>query len=252
MVVNWNVALASGESASLEFLETAAIAYAIARSGYKREAVSGCIAGFLIVTVAAIALGTNVQFVPLHWLQMVTGTILLWFGWNWTKKAVKRQATGKRAGWINDDPLAAEGISLDSTQQEFSQLNFFVMTKSAALEAFEVAVIVITLGLASEAWVEAIGATGIALAVSVFLVVALHPYLVKVPDAFIKLGAGILLCSLGTFWLGEGLGFDWLFGDWAISGLIGLYAIVAWAAIALMSKSMNIPAEANANSTKVS
>lgn len=239
MTVNWSVALATGSSASLEFLETAAIAYAIARSGYKREAIAGCTAGLMIVTAVAIALGSNVRFIPLHWLQIVTGSILLWFGWNWTKKAVKRQATKQRAGWINEDPLEAEGISLESTQQTFSRLNFFVMTKSAALEAFEVAVIVITLGLASNAWVEAISATGIALVGSIVLVVALHPYLTNVPDVFIKLGTGILLCSLGTFWLGEGLGFEWLFGDWAILGLISLYALTAYVSIGFVRKRMN-------------
>ncbi|NEQ96246.1 MAG: hypothetical protein F6K30_05915 [Cyanothece sp. SIO2G6] len=93
----------------------------------------------MIVTILAIALGTNLQLIPLHWLQIVTGTVLLWFGWGWT----------------------------------FSQLNFFIMTKSAALE---------------------------------------------VPDVFIKLGTGILLCALGSFWLGEGLGFDWPFEDWVILG----------------------------------
>ncbi|NET11094.1 MAG: COG4280 domain-containing protein [Symploca sp. SIO2B6] len=248
--MNWSVALATGGSASLDFLETAAIAYAIARSGYRREAIAGCISGLMIVTLVAIALGANVQFIPLHWLQIVTGLILLRFGWIWTKKAVKRQATGQRAGWINDDPLVAEGISLDSAQQGFSRLNFIVMTKSATLEAFEVAVIVITLGLASDAWVEALGATGIALVGSITLVVALHPYLVNVPDVFIKLGAGVLLSSLGTFWLGEGLGFDWPFGDWAILGLIGLYALTAYISINILRKPADIPIEPN--SAKVS
>lgn len=240
MAVNWSVVLAVGGSASLDFLETVAIAYAIARSGFRREAIAGCIAGLSIVTVVAITLGNNLQFIPLHWLQIVTGTILLWVGWNWTKKAVKRQVAGKRAGWISDEPLTAEGIALDTTQQAFSRLTFLVMTKSAAIEAFELAVIVITLGLASNAWVEAIGATGVALVGSIVLVVALHPYLVKVPDVFIKLGAGILLCSLGSFWLGEGLGFDWWFEEWAILGLIGLYSLAASVSIGLMSKPLKL------------
>ena len=243
MSVNWGVALAAGGSASLEFLETAAIAYAIARSGFRREAITGCIVGLLVVTIVAIALGTNVQFIPLHWLQMVTGSILLWFGWGWIKKSVMRQATGRRAGWITEDPLTSEGISLDSSHQGFSRLNFLVMAKSAALEAFEVAVIVITLGLASDAWYEALGATGIALIGAIILVAALHSYLIKVPDVFIKLGAGVLLCALGTFWLVEGLGIDWLVGEWAILGLISLYSLTAVVAISWLRKTMSTSEE---------
>ena len=240
MSINWSVALAAGGSASLEFLETAAIAYAIARSGFRREAITGCIVGLLVVTIVAIALGTNVQFIPLHWLQMVTGSILLWFGWGWVKKSVMRQATGRRAGWITEDPLTSEGISLDSSYQGFSRLNFLVMAKSAALEAFEVAVIVITLGLASDAWYEALGATGIALIGAIILVAALHSYLIKVPDVFIKLGAGVLLCALGTFWLVEGLGIDWLVGDWAILGLISLYSLTAVLAISWLRRRTDV------------
>ncbi len=225
--MNWNVALAAGGSASLEFLETAVIAYAIARSGYKREAIAGCLVGLSIVALAAVALGTNIQVIPLHWLQIVTGAVLLWFGWGWAKKAVQRQASGRRAGWMADDPLAAEAISLETEQPGFSTANFIVMTKSAALEAFEIAVIAITLGIASDAWTEILDAVVLAGLGSVVLVVLLNAYLLKVPDVFIKLGTGVLLSALGTFWLGEGLGWDWYGEDWAILALLGLYSLIA-------------------------
>ncbi|MEM9245422.1 MAG: hypothetical protein AAGA67_06730 [Cyanobacteria bacterium P01_F01_bin.153] len=206
--MNWNVAIAAGGSASLDFLEIVVIAYAIARSGYKREAITGCIFGISIVAIAAVALGTNIQVIPLHWLQIVTGAVLLWFGGGWAKKAVKRQVRGRRAGWMDDDPLTAEAISLDTDQQGFSVSNFVVMAKSAALEAFELAVIAITLGIASNAWYEILGAIGLTFIGSIVVVLALHTYLLKVPDVLIKLSTGILLLSLGTFWLGEGLGWD--------------------------------------------
>ncbi len=100
------------------------------------------------------------------------------------------------------------------------------MSKSSALEAFELAVIIITLGIASNAWYEILGAVGLTFIASVVVVLALHTYLLKVPDVLIKLGTGILLLSLGTFWLGEGLGWDW-YGDWSILGLLGLYSLIA-------------------------
>ena len=225
--MNWNIAIAAAGSASLEFLETAVIAYAIARSGYRREAIAGCLVGISIVAMAAVTLGTSIQVIPLNWLQIVTGAVLLWFGWSWAQKGVQRQASGRRAGWLDDDPLAAEAISLETEQQGFSIANFIVMAKSAALEAFEVAVIAITLGTASNAWYEIFGAVGLAGVGATVLVVALHAYLLKVPDVFIKLGTGILLSALGTFWLGEGLGWEWPLGDWAILGLLSLFSLIA-------------------------
>ncbi|MEM8639738.1 MAG: hypothetical protein AAGG51_13115 [Cyanobacteria bacterium P01_G01_bin.54] len=238
--MNWNVIIAAGGSASLEFLETAVIAYAIARSGYQREAIAGCIVGLSVVALAAIALGTNIQVIPLQWLQIATGAILLWFGWGWAKKAVQRQAKGRRAGWLNDDPLAAEEIVLETEEQPgFNTANFIVMAKSAALEAFEIAIIAITLGIASHAWLEILGAVGLAFLGSIVLVVALHAYLLKVPDVLIKLGTGILLSALGTFWLGEGWGWDWYGGDWAILGLLSLYSLIAVLAIFWLKRSMN-------------
>lgn len=70
----------------------------------------------------------------------------------------------------------------------------------------------IPLGLASGAWNEALSGAALALILTVALVAVLHGYLVKVPDVFLKLGA-VLLLSYGTFWLGEGLGLAWPFGD---------------------------------------
>jgi len=242
MSINWEIAIAAGSSSSLEFLEIATIAYAIAQSGYRREAILGCIVGITTIAIAAILMGTSLQVIPLHWFQLITGAILLWFGWGWVKKSVQRQATGRRAGWLDEDPLAAEGIALDSQKQGFSTLNFLVMAKSAALEAIEIAIIIITLGLASNAWYEALGATGLALVISILIILVLHSYLLKVPDVSIKLGAGLLLSALGTFWLGEGLGWNWLFGDWAILGLVGLYSLIAIASIFWLKRNVNLQA----------
>ncbi|MGD1904301.1 MAG: COG4280 domain-containing protein [Geitlerinemataceae cyanobacterium] len=235
--MNWNVAIAAGGGASLDFLEIAVIAYAIARSGYRREAIAGCAVGVSIVAIAAVALGSNIQRVPLHWLQLITGAVLLWFGWGWAKKAVVRQATGRRAGWLADDPLEAEAIALEAESQGFSTANFIVMAKSAALEAFEVAVIAVTLGMASGAWGEVLGAVGVACVGSIVVVAALHAYLLKVPDVLIKLGTGIVLLALGTFWLGEGLGWEWP-GDWVVLGLISLYGLVSSLAVFWLERSV--------------
>lgn len=225
--MNWSIFLAALGSTSIEFFEVVAIAYAIGSAGYVREAIWGAVCGLMVVLSVAIAIGTGLQFLPLQPLQILIGALLLWFGWGWAQKSVRRLATGRRAGWIDDHVLEKEGIVLDQESLGFSKLNFLIMTKSVALEALEIVVIVITLGLATSAWSEAIAATGLALLLSLVVVVFLHQYLVKLPEVLIKLGAGIMLSAMGTFWLGEGVGLEFPFDEFSILILITLYSLTA-------------------------
>jgi uncharacterized membrane protein len=160
--MNVDIFVAALSSARVEFFETAAVGYAIARSGYQGEAIWGTIAGLTLVGIASAALGTGLQLVPIHLLQIAIGLVLLWFGWGWYKKSIIRQASHKRAGWVAS-VLESEGIHLETGRRGFSKLNFIIMFKSAALEALEVAIVVVTLGLASKAWDEALIGTGAAL-----------------------------------------------------------------------------------------
>jgi uncharacterized membrane protein len=225
--MNWSIFIASLSGVAIEFLEIVAIAYAIARSGYLREAITGSLAGLIGVGMLSAIPGRSLQLIPLQWLQLAIGAILVWLGFGWIKKSVKRQVNHQRAGWIGEDVLISEGIELVENEQGFSWLNFVVMTKSAALETLEVAIIVVTLGLASNAWAEALIGTALALLLSLLLATMLHPYLVKLPEVLIKLGAGIVICSLGTFWVCEGMSLKLPLGEFTILALIGLYAIAS-------------------------
>ncbi len=229
--MNVGIFIAALSGSGVEFFETAAIAYAIARSGYRREAIWGTVVGLISVGLISAFFGTGLQFIPLRLLQVAIGILLLWFGWGWVKKSILRQVKGERAAWVDDDPLQAEDIILERSSRGFSHFNFIIMLKSAALEGLEVAIVVVTLGLASNAWTEALSGAGLALVVTMAVVAILHGHLRKVPDVFIKLSAGILLVSFGTFWLGEGLGFNWIIGDWIIFVLVGLYGFGAAIAI---------------------
>jgi uncharacterized membrane protein len=57
-----------------------AIAYAIFRSGYGREALSGTIVGLVSIGVVSAILGTGLQQIPVHLLQIGIGIVLLWLG----------------------------------------------------------------------------------------------------------------------------------------------------------------------------
>jgi uncharacterized membrane protein len=222
-------------SSGVEFLEIVAIAYALAASGFRREALFGSAVGILGVTLVGTLLGPELMFVPLRWLQIAAGLVLLYFGWNWTKKSVIRHVGGKRAGWIQN-PLGGRILETQNAASRFSYINFAVMTKSAALETFEVALIVITIGLSSMAWVEALSGASLALALTVGLVVVLHGYLQRLPDVLIKLGAGLVLLTLGTYWLVEGLGIKWPMDELSALPLFGLFVLSSWIAILIMRR----------------
>jgi uncharacterized membrane protein len=227
-------------SSGIEFLEIVAIAYALSSTGYRREALFGSITGIVAVTLAGALLGPALVLFPLRWLQVAAGIVLIYFGWKWTRKSVVRQAVGKRAGWI-ENPLKNRALETGNAKAGFSYLNFVVMTKCAALETFEVALIVITIGLSSRAWLEALSGATIALVATIGLVISLHGYLQRLPDVFIKLGAGLMLLTLGTFWLLEGLGFKWPMDELSALPLFCLFLLSSCIAIAVVRDRARLP-----------
>jgi uncharacterized membrane protein len=232
---NFHVFISATLGAGVEFLEIVAIAYALGKSGYAKEAIWGTITGLGTISLCAMVLGPGLSLIPLHPVQIIAGTVLLYFGWKWVRKSMLRQATGKRSGWISD-PL--RGLQLESADShlKFDYGTFVVMFKSSALETFEVALIVSTMALGAKAWPEPILGAFAALFITIGTVVLLHGRLRKVPDVILKLGAGILLLAFGTFWLGEGVGIAWPLDDLSLLILFLLYAGGAFVGIQLLRK----------------
>ena len=115
-----------------------AIAYALARPGYTREAFWATAVGFGIILIAAIGLGHQLNLILIRLLRCLAGVVLLYFSFKWVYKGVKRQAVGKRAGWVHD-PLRGRKVEVSDVSATFSYGNFTVMLKSAALETLEAA-----------------------------------------------------------------------------------------------------------------
>ncbi len=229
--MNINIGLASATGSFIEFLEIAVIGYAIARSGYPKEAIWGSIVGIFSISAIALPISRVLETIPLHFLQIAIGLMLIIFGFRWVKKSVRRQVQNTRAAWMSETPLDAEGIILDDRDINFNFLNFWIVTKSAMLETLEIVILVVTLGLASRSWSEVVAGTIAAFLLSIVLVVILNHYLQNVPDVLIKMGAGILLSSLGTFWMGEGLNVEWMFKDATILVILGIYTLITWAIV---------------------
>ena len=77
-----------------------------------------------------------------------------------------------------------------------------------------------------------------ALAAFVVVLIAgimVHKPLSAVPENLLKFGVAILLCTFGTFWSTEGLGYftadggslEWPGGEWALLGVLASWIIVS-------------------------
>src|SRR6266851_5704269 len=97
-----HIAVASFASAGVEFLETAAIAYALGRSGYPREAITGTILGTLLAIIPALFVWPLFRMIPVHIFQLAVGAMLLCLGLSWSIKSIRRKLHHQRAGWIQD------------------------------------------------------------------------------------------------------------------------------------------------------
>ena len=104
--------------------------------------------------------------------------------------------------------------------------------KITMVEGIEVVFIVIAVGAASRTMLAAAGIG--ALAALILVIVAgllLRRPAAMIPENALKFGVGVLLCAIGTFWVGEGLTLHWPGGDWSLAGLGLGYLLLALVAV---------------------
>src|SRR5262245_56569139 len=93
--------LGSFLASSVEMVEAITIVLAVGITRGWRSALTGVAAGSVALGVVCAALGPAlVTVVPIDYLRVVVGTLLLIFGMQWLRKAIER-ATGLRA--IHDE-----------------------------------------------------------------------------------------------------------------------------------------------------
>ncbi|MDF0677384.1 MAG: hypothetical protein P0120_24065 [Nitrospira sp.] len=202
--MNLQVCLASFAGTGVEFLETAVIAYALARTGSVKEAIIGTVLGNLLIALPAYSAWPWLARTPIHLFQCVVGILLLWLGGSWLIKSVRRKRHKQRPRWV-DDPLREFPSSSESGGTRFNFFTTLVMTKSAAIEAFEICMIVSALAVASGAWGSALMGMTVALVATGWLVIVAKGKLQRMPEVDFKLWTGVLLSSIGLWWVYEGL-----------------------------------------------
>jgi len=224
-------------ASAVEMVEALTIVVAAGVTRGWRSAIEGAAVAVAVLVVIVGAVGVPiVRYVPLSALRVVVGTLLLVMGEGWLRKAVLRGSGHKAAH--DEDVIFAETVSGlgggATAPARRDGVAFAVAFKGVFLEGIEVAIIVISLGGSQHRLGLAAAAAGAALVVVTIVGLLVARQLSEVPENVIKGGVGIMLTSLGLFWMGEGVGIKWPGGDLAIPVLVGVFLLVTLGAVAFM------------------
>jgi Ca2+/H+ antiporter, TMEM165/GDT1 family len=235
--------LASG----VEFVEALTIVLAMGTTRGWRSTWVGVGAALAALAIVTALAGYALQsWLPEALLQLVVGTLLLIFGLQWLRKAILRSA-GLKALHDEDqtfrEEVEAARAAGDERRMGLDWFAFVVSFKGVFLEGLEIVFIVITFGVNGDSIGLAVLGAALGGAIVVIAGFALHRPLARVPENTIKFAVGLMLTTFGTFWSVEGLGWfapgeaslEWPGGDGALPVLLALWALLAWAAVRLLS-----------------
>lgn len=214
----------------VEVVEAFTIILAVGTIQGWRPAAAGTVAGLIALSVMVALLGPTLDQIPIEWMQIAIGVLLLLFGLRWLRKAILRYA-----GVI---PLHNESAAFAAATTELRKnalqprrrLNWIAgitAFKAVLLEGVEVVFIVVAVGVGHGLlWQASIGAAA-AGALVLAVGFAVHRPLTRVPENTLKFGVGVMLSSFGVFWTGEGLGIAWPGSDGALVGFIFVFLVAS-------------------------
>ncbi len=110
-----------------------------------------------------------------------------------------------------------------ATTGSLDGLGVFTAFNGVVVEGLEIVFIVIAVGASSKNLTLAELGAGAAGVVIVVLALALQKPLTRVPANTLKFVVGLMLASLGTLWLGEGMGIAWPGDDVSALGIGAAY-----------------------------
>lgn len=226
MAVDWTHAaptiLAAFLASLVEFIEALTIVLAVGAVRGWRGALGGTGLALLLLMLLVALLGPAMTRIPQHLVQLGVGVLLLLFGMRWLRKAILRSA-GVIPLHDEDAAYAKESAALRALgglPQGWDQVAVSTAFKITMVEGIEVVFIVIAIGAAGpDLLVPASLGALVALLLVVLLGLALHRPVAMIPENTLKFLVGVLLCSFGAFWVGEGLGLEWPGEDLALAAL---------------------------------
>jgi uncharacterized membrane protein len=225
---------------AVEAVEATTIVLAAGTARNWRSALTGVGAGLVVLAAVVAALGPGVAAIPLHYLRLVVGGLLLIFGLQWLRKAILR-ASGYKA--LHDEAAiylrqvaAAETATRERRGFVEDWYAFTLSFKGVVLEGLEVVFIALTFGsnqrdiplaaLAAVAAVVVVSAAGF----------AVRAPLARVPENTMKFVVGVMLTSFGMFWGAEGAGAKWPGSDAALLVVVPAVALYALLIVAVLRR----------------
>src|SRR5947209_9677220 len=246
--MQWAVLTASFLASAVEFVEAFTIVLVVGVTINWRSSLAGAFAAAATLAAIIATLGVAiVQFVPISYLRLVVGVILILFGLKWLKKAILRYS-GLKA--LHDEEAIFEETRAElrargeAIAPRFEPFGVALSYKAVLLEGLEVAFIVITFGSSSATNVcnntcgitsAAIGATISGILVILAGTIIRAP-LTRVPENTLKFIVGIMLTTFGTFWAGEGFGAVWPYADLFILALAALYLLASFILVMILTQ----------------
>jgi len=225
----------------VEAVEALTIILAAGTARDWRSAITGLVAGLVVLAVVVAVLGPAISVIPLGGLRLFVGGLLLIFGLQWLRKAILR-ASGHKALHDEAEIFRRELAAAETAQgrgRGFVQdwYAFTLAFKGVVLEGLEVVFIALTFGSNQ----HDIPLAALAALAAVLLVTAvgfaIRAPLSRVPENSMKFIVGIMLTAFGLFWGGEGAGARWPGADAALLVLIPAIAVFALALVALFRRS---------------
>jgi uncharacterized membrane protein len=225
---------------TVEAVEAVTIVLAAGTTRNWRSALYGVGAGLVVLAAIIAVLGPAVTAIPLHWLRLFVGGLLLVFGLQWLRKSILR-ASGYKA--LHDETEIfqkqvaqardATPIRRGAVQDWYS---FTLSFKGVVLEGLEVVFIALTFGSNQHDVPLAAIAAGAAVMVVAAAGILVRAPLARVPENNMKFVVGVMLTGFGIFWGAEGAGAVWPGSDAALLVLVPAIAVLAVAMAALLRR----------------
>ena len=215
----------------VEAVEALTILMAAGTARSWRSAWIGAAVAAVVLAVVVIILGPAISAIPIAYLRLLVGGLLLVFGVGWLRKAIMR-AGGLKAVHDEDQIYADEVAAARAATTERRPLvgdwyAFTLSFKGVLLEGLEVVFIVLTFGTNQHDVPLAALAAGAAIALVAVLGIAARRPLARVPENSMKFAVAVMLTGFGIFWGAEGAGVDWPGADAALLVLIPAVLLVS-------------------------
>jgi uncharacterized membrane protein len=171
---------------TLELAEAAAVGLALFADSGKYSAFLYVALGIVAVLIPTFLVGSAIALLPLVYIRLVGGVLLLYFGTRLVRSARRSVLMGRTGGF---------------RQEEFVRGIMYTGFSVGAVEAFEAAIVLVGL-LPNNFASTSLGLTG-----GVVIVIAstyiLRNQVRKVKQANMKVVVSALLLSFSVFWFGE-------------------------------------------------